>query len=488
MENQYLLELYNVNRRISSEFYLRNITLTLKAGEVHALVGRNASGKSTLLSVIMGVFPLDSGEIRVGGKPVHIQDSKDAVQSGIMLVSQNQKMFHNLTVYENLFFGRELMVAKGVHMISNKKMIQASLEIFARMDVRIDPQERMDQLTAAQRQLVAIARAVISEAKIIMLDEPSTRLNRNEKQVLYDAINSLKAQGRTFLIISHDLDEVMAVADEVSVMENGELVKTAEISSFDKNSLIEATYGIKVEDLYHKEQIEAGAELLRAQGLTGKGFADVSLSLHHGQMVALMGDAQSGKVEIVRALAGIRKMTGTICVNGTQLASHSPIAAVQAGIALACTTEDEEEIKESEQLVNEGKQDTMLSRMRVGFNLFTAGLGKTFSPYVGMRSRGEYMTGGNRQRELVERTMRKQAELYILCEPSAGVDIPARMRIYYEINRLLKKGAGVLLLTTDPDEAFGLADRIVVVSDGRVVLDAPAKELTREQVLEYIRQ
>lgn len=487
MENPYLLELYNVCRRISSEFYLRDVSLAVRQGEVHAVVGRNASGKSTLFSVIMGLFPADSGEIRIGGKPVRIRDAKDAADSGILMVSQNQKMFDNLSVCENIFFGQELMISEKMRVISNGKMLKTAREVFAQMGVQIDPTVPCGTLTPGERQLMTIARAIVSNARILLLDEPSTHLNPNEKQVLYSAINSLKKQGKAFLLISHDLDEVLAVADEVSVMANGELIRTDPTSAFDRSALIEATYGIKVEDLYRRDPVELGKEALRLEGFSGAAFHEISFSLRHGELLVVLGDAQSGKLELVRALAGLRKTAaGRLYLNGAPLELPSPISAVRAGIALACTPEDEEQIKESEQIIDAGREDGKASRLLVSMRIFASDLGKTFAPYIGMKNRGEYMTGGNLQRELIERTLRKRAEVYLLCAPSAGVDIPARGRIYYEISKLLKNGAAVIVVTADPEEAFGLADRILVLKDGKAVLEGEKRALTRAQAEQFM--
>ena len=287
MEKRTILELRGLCRRINSEFYLHDIDLTLHEGEVGAIVGRNASGKSTLFSVIMGVFEADSGEIYIDGRRAVIRNTTEATDNGLILTAQNQQIFTNLSVYENIFFGQELR-APGLPVISNRRMIAATQELFRDMGLSLDPRAPASALSPAQRQLIQIARACVSEnAKVFLLDEPSTRLNAEEKQCLYRAVNGLKARGKSFLIISHDLDEVLATADTVCVMEDGALVRAAPTSSFDKAALIEAVYGVKAKDLYKREPVELGDEALRAEHLCGPGFEDVSLTLRRGQITAL---------------------------------------------------------------------------------------------------------------------------------------------------------------------------------------------------------
>lgn len=477
-----LLRLEHVSRRISSEFYLRDICLTLAQGQVHALVGRNASGKSTLLSVLMGIHPADSGTLFIRGRQVDIRDPQAAGANGIMIISQNQQMFENLKVYENIYFGQELTVGGGIGMLSNRKMIENVNAAFQQMHVEINPMCTYGSLTPAERQLTAIVRAVLCRADIILLDEPATHLNPQEKQRLYEAVHALRQQGCSFLIVSHDPDEVLTLADEVSVMEDGKIVRTAPIAEFDRYALIEAAYGIKAAELYHRERIEQGAEILHADNLSGGGFADVCFCLHSGELKALLGNAKSGKLELARALSGLEKRTGRLVIAEKELAAGAPLATVRAGLVLASSEQDEAVFRECESVTDAGGKDSRIGRMSLSMKLFAAEMSKTFGAYVGMKPLKEYVTGGNRQRELIERALRKQASVYILCDPSAGVDVPARVYLYDQISRLLHKGAAVLLLTSDPDEALGLADSVMVMQDGRVVLDRPAEGLKKQQL------
>lgn len=468
MEKRTILELRGLSRRINSEFYLHDIDLTLREGEVNAIVGRNASGKSTLFSVIMGVFEADSGEIYIDGRRARIRNTTEAASQGLILTAQNQQMFENMTVYENIFFGQELH-APGLPVISNRRMIAATQELFRDMRLSIDPRAPASTLSPAQRQLILIARASISEnAKIFLLDEPSTHLDAEEKQCLYNAINGLKARGKAFLIISHDLDEVLATADTVCVMEDGALVRAAPTSEFDKDALIEAVYGIKARDLYKREPVGQGGEVLRAEHLCGPDFTDVSLALRRGQITALMGAAGCGKEEFARALAGLSARTGTLCIDGKPLEACSPVAAINAGVVLALDAADESLIRSYDQASHGGRRDGLGVRASVGWETFTKRLGRTFGAYIGMRERGEYITGGNRRRELVERAMRRRGTVYILCDATAGIDIPARMRLYFEVNKLLQSGAAVLWLTSDADEAAGLCDETIVMDKGQI--------------------
>lgn len=474
-----LLKLEHVNRRISSEFSLHDLCFTLEQGQVHALAGRNASGKSTVLSVLMGIHPADSGTIFLRGNRVDIRDPQDAGANGIMIISQNQQMFENLKVYENVYFGQELTVG-GIGMLSNRKMIESVETAFQRMHVDINPMCTYGSLTPAQRQLTAIVRALICHADLILLDEPATHLNPEEKQRLYEAVDALKRQGCSFLIVSHDPDEIFALADVVSIMEDGAITRTAPVSEFDRGTLIEAVYGIKPTDLYRREHVPQGAEILEVNKLSGNGFSEISFRLHGGELKAILGDATCGKLELVRAMAGLVKRTGTVVLCGKPLPAAAPLATVRQGLVLASSEQDEDLFRECEAVTDAGGGNSAAGRMSLAMKLFAAGMNKTFSNYVGKRNTKEYVTGGNEQRERMERALRKQASVYILCNPSAGVDVPARLRLYDEINRVLHKGAAVLLLTSDKDEAFGLADSILVMRDGAAVSDEPAEKCKEE--------
>ena len=483
MEATPLLELDRITRRISSEFYLRDISLTLHAGEVHALVGRNAAGKSTLFSVLMGEHPPQQGELRLEGRPVKFSSPEDANRAGLLLVGQNMQLFPSLTVSANIFFGMEPKMSKFLPFLDNRRMERETAELLERMGVDIAPGALLGSLSDAQRQLVSVARAAASRAKVLLLDEPTSMLTGPEKQAFYRAVRGLKAQGRGFLIISHDLEEVLALADTVSVLERGRLARTAPVAGMDEAALVEAVYGIEAGDLYRRDPVEPGEEVLRLEGLSGEGFSDVSLTLRAGRITALTGAAGCGARALMRALGGLRPCAGGLFLCGAPLELGSPVAAAGAGIFLASDEEDERLSKEGERLVMAGCGDGAVTRMRLGARSMTEDLGRTLGGFVmGRRERGEYMTGGNRRRELVERTLQKQGRVYLLCEPTAGIDVPARMQLYYQVNELLKQGAAVLWETSNRDEALGFCDRVAVLRGGRLALEGDCAGLDREAV------
>ena len=488
MQEPYLLELCNLFRRVSSEFYLRYVNLALKPGEVHAIVGKNASGKSTLFSVIIGNLPAEGGQVKIGGVPAVIKNPLDAGKQGIVLVGQNMQLFGNLMVYENVYFGQELLLNEKLKIMDNKRMIKNVEETFQKMNVSIHPKAVFGHLSAGEQQLVGIARAILSNAKVILLDEPSTHLSGEEKQRLYEAMKTLKAQGTSFLIISHDLDEVMAVADVVSVMEQGELLETSPIGAFDKNSLIEAVYGIKISSLYQKEEIPLGEELLRLTQVSSHAFEKVSFSMKKGELISVVGGSKSGKLDVARVIAGVCPGSGEILLEKETLPFGSPIESMRRGVVLASDETDREILKTSEEMVGQGATGTGMQKKMLSIKLAVSDLGKQFSSWTGLKEKEERMTGGNRQRERMEQALHKPGKVYLLCEPGAGIDVPTRARLYFEMQKLLKNGGGVILFTSDLEEALGLSDRIIALRRGRVVFDKPAKELTKEEISRQIEE
>lgn len=471
LENQFL-ELYHAGCRVNSEFYLRDIDLALNAGEAVAVMGKNASGKSTLFSMLMGLFPADNGEILMEGQRVAIASPQDAAARGILLLGQNQPMFDNLKVYENIYFGQELTRGK---MLDNTRMCREAGDLLKRLGIPVSPTAPVRELGHATRQLVNLARAVCTGARLILMDEPSTHLDAADKKMLWETVRTLKQEGKAFLLVTHDPAEALAVSDRIAFMEGGILSAAEPASTFNEETLAARAYGIPAGTMYERLRAEPGAEVLHMEA------PGVSMSLRRGEVAALLGDGPLAQA-LLAACAGLVKMNGQITVNGNRI-QPSPFSGIENGVSLALDDEAEEEIASAREMLDSGAKSGAGTRAMFQMRRLGSSLSGTFGAWIGMGKKSEYVTGGNRRRELMERALSRRASLYLLLEPSAGMDVPARMRMYERFGRIAREGGAILFATGNLSEAFGLADRLLVLQEGKLVLDIPAGEADKARAL-----
>lgn len=473
------LELRKVNRRINSEFYLRDVSLTLERGRCAALIGRNASGKTSLMKLIGGVYPADSGQLLREGRQVAIASPQDAKNNGILFLEQNGQGFPGLDICGNLYFGHELFV-RGTKVLDTRRMYQNCRQVFAQLGCYINPKGKLKDLTDGQRQMVRLASAVLSGAQVVLMDEPSTRLSPRERGRFYQAVERMKGEGVSFLLVSHDMDEVLALSDSIYVLRRGQICAALPTAQATLPWAAEQITGQPVQDLYHKLPLPRGAQLgeLCLPGL------ERPLPFHAGEILALVGPADSGAEELLLAAAGCGEQPAAVCtLNGTPLCN--PVDGLRAGAVLGCSAQWEQRLeryRRYSQKVGDSRAATRRADLRENLEM----TGETLRCVLGgTRPGGEYYTGGNRQRELMERTLAQPGSLYLLCHPTSGVDLPSRMELYARLMDRAAQGSAVLLCTSHPDEAAGLADRVAVLRRGRVcqLLDAPVEAGRLRQTL-----
>ena len=457
MEDTPLLALRRVSRRVNSEFSLREISLEVYPGQVHAVLGRNAAGKSALFAVIMGAVPLQAGQLLLEGKPVCFQSPAQAVQAGLMLVGQNQEMFPTLSVAENLYFGMEPRVGK-LPVLDTGKMRRQTKALLEQMGLEVNPKTPLGQLSPARQQLIGIARAVVSQARVVLLDEPTSRLDSGEKQEFYRALEGLRRQGRGFLLITHDLEEARRLADRITVLDRGRVAYSGPASQLDAAGLQQAVYGLGAADPYARPRFSPGRELLRVEA------PGVDLCLRAGELVGLTGGAAGQGLALVRALGGLAPGGVRVWAGGEPVELDSPLAALAAGIQIATNQLDEEVVEQASQLLQKGSGTGARGKAQLGLRTFSQDLGRSLRSFVVAPPREEYMTGGNRRRELMERALDRVGLVYLLCDPTAGLDLPSRRGLYELAAQRLSEGCGVLWVTSDPAEAAGLCDRTVDLS------------------------
>lgn len=466
------------------------VSIRLMAGRIHGLLGENGCGKSTLIRLLSGVDRPDSGELRLRGKPVTLESPTGARALGVSTVFQEFSIVPSLTVAENVFLGRWPRRALGL--IDWEKMRRRSREVLAELDIALDPDAITSTLSVAQQQLIEIAKAVAAESKLIILDEPTTALGLEEIAQLHTLLRRMRSKGHAILYVSHRLDEVTALVDEVTIMRGGRVVSAAGNTAVEVDAIVSAMIGGNVKDHYPKDRNTRPETVLAVNGISsGSGVNDVSFTLHRGEVLGLGGVLGSGRTEIARALFGLDPLTsGQISIDGRPVRISAPSDAIREGLALV--TENR-------------KTDGLFFNFDGRANISSASLPQFSSlGFLNLRredteatalarqlelSRGaeaksvQHLSGGNQQKVVIARWLLSKARVLILDEPTQGIDIGAKLAVYRLINRLTAEGCGVLLISSDHDELLAMSDRIAVVRNGTVIEIRAPQDLTHADLV-----
>ena len=454
---------------------LRGAQLELVPGEVHALMGENGAGKSTLIKVLAGAHQPDAGEIIVGGQPVEFRGPSDAEAHGVAVIYQEFNLVPMLTARENIFLGRE---STHLGFVSSRSEREQALALFRRMNVDVDPEARVDELSVAQQQVVEIAKALVMDARIIVMDEPTAALTDQEVEKLFAIICDLKARGVAVVYVSHRLDEVFAICDRATVMRDGQYVGTKRIADLSRRELIEMMVGRRLEQEFPKRQPKLGEVLLKVEGLGREGAVEpASFELRRGEVLSLTGLVGAGRTELVRLIFGAdRADRGTVTLRGEPLKIRSPRDAIRHGICLL--TED-----------RKGQGLVLNHAVRENFGLPNLKLfsrltflrqrqeSKAFADYVSsLRIKisdhdqlARNLSGGNQQKVVLAKWLQRHSEVLIFDEPTRGIDVGAKFEIYQLMNALVAEGKAIIMISSELPEVLGMSDRILVMHEGRIV-------------------
>jgi ribose transport system ATP-binding protein len=483
-----ILELRGLDKWFTGTHALKRVTLAFEAGEIHAIVGENGAGKSTLIKLLTGVFPRSAGEILWQGRPVALATPHDAIALGIHAVHQEVILCPHLTVAANLFLGDE---KTSFGLLRKREMTQAAQRILDDLGFNLPSEAVLSSLTIGQQQLVATAHATKSGTKFLIFDEPTAYLTRKEAAQLFALIRRLKSEGVTVVYISHRLEEVFELADRVSILRDGALIGTERVAETDEQRLIRGMSNRTIEQIYHKETIPFGATLVEVEGLSGRGFEDVSLSVRSGEVIGLYGLIGAGRSEFVQTLFGrFPKTAGTISWQNQPVEIRNAGDAIARGIAL----------------VPESRRDQGLClNLGVGLNLNLA-IYQRLSRWLTIdraaearsadrqiadlrivtASRGvrvASLSGGNQQKVVVGKWLAHGAKLFIFDEPTVGVDVGTKLEIYKVFAELLKAGAGIILISSYLPEVYELSDTLHVFRRGRLVASHDRRKGEVETIL-----
>ncbi|ROO86516.1 monosaccharide ABC transporter ATP-binding protein (CUT2 family) [Actinocorallia herbida] len=489
-EQSPVLALVDVSKSFGAVRALKGVRLELYAGEVHALAGENGAGKSTLVKTFAGVHRPDSGRILLGGEPVVFNSPADAQRAGVAVIYQEPTLFPDLSVAENIFMGRQPRSALG--RIDRKTMHAKAAELFRRLGVALDPRRPAKGLSIADQQVVEIAKAISRDARVLIMDEPTAALTGQETARLFNVVAALKAQGCALLFISHRLEEIFAICQRVTTLRDGAWIASERIEELDEDKLVNRMVGRDLDELYPKQDVVPGEVALKVSRLTREGtFTDVSFDVRRGEIVALAGLVGAGRTEVARAIFGIDRWdAGSVEVAGSPLKNSSPTGAMAAGVALVPEDRRQQGLV-MEMSIERNLGLTRLKALSKGPFISRAAEHANAADWA-VRLQLKYgkatdhvgvLSGGNQQKVVLAKWLATDPSVLIVDEPTRGIDVGTKAEVHRLLSELAAQGLAVLMISSDLPEVIGMADRVLVMHEGRITAEIPRAEATEESIM-----
>jgi inositol transport system ATP-binding protein len=477
----YLLEVEGVRKAFPGVLALDNVSFRLKPGTVHALMGENGAGKSTLMKIIAGVYTPDAGSFKLRGQEVRLTSPLDALEQGVAMIHQELNLMAYMTVAENIWIRREPVNSLGL--INHAEMRRKTVDLFKRLNIDLDPDAEVRDLSVANRQMVEIAKAVSYESDILILDEPTSALMDREVAHLFKIIRDLRAQGKGMVYITHKMNELYEIADEVSIFRDGHYVSTHASKDVTRDDIIRMMVGREITQMFPKETVPIGDTVLSVKNLSLQGvFQDVSFDLHAGEILGFAGLVGAGRSNVAETIFGVTPATsGTIEIHGQKVVVDQPMTAMKNGIAFL--TEDRKEtgcfllleVLDNMQVAvinGDFKKGEFLSYGFVAEKMITDAA-ERMRERLRVRTPDVYepvvnLSGGNQQKVLVARWLLTKPKILILDEPTRGIDVGAKSEIHRLITNLAGQGVAVIMISSEMPEVLGMSDRIMVMREGKV--------------------
>ena len=500
--SEYRLEMKGVCKSFPGVKALDHAQLRLRPGTVHALMGENGAGKSTLMKCMFGIYKMDEGEILFEGEKVSIGDPMEALKMGIAMVHQELQPIPARTVGENIFLGRYPMKkALGfIPIVDHKKMYEDTAALLKKVRMEFDPKQMLGELSVSQMQSVEIAKAVSANCKVLILDEPTSSLTHNEVEALFRIVEDLKAEGVSIVYISHKMDEILRISDEVTIMRDGQYVGTWPAKELTTDAIITKMVGRELTNLYPKRENVPGEVVFEVENFTSinpKSFRNCNFTLRKGEILGVGGLVGAQRTELMEGLFGIRShTTGTIKYNGKELKINRPKDAIDQGIAMltedrratgilgVLSIADNISVASLNQYldfgicINDKKVEQLVQENVAKMNI------KTPSSKTQIQS----LSGGNQQKVLIGRWLANNPDVLILDEPTRGIDVGAKYEIYCIIADLAKQGKSIIMISSEMSELIGMSDRVMVMCDGRITGFIDGKDATQENIMELATQ
>ena len=484
------IEMRGIDKSFGSNQVLKQAGFTLESGEVHALMGENGAGKSTLMKILTGVYTKDAGTVLVDGKEVNYKNPQEAEKAGIVFIYQELNVMFDLTVEENLFMGKEIHGKFGI--CDKKAMQKKAQEALNTLGVNISPKTVMSELSVGQQQMVEICKALMADAKVIIMDEPTAALTQSETVALFKVIESLRKKGVSMVYISHRMEEIFELCDRITVLRDGSYIGVKNIPETNMNEIVKMMIGREIGERYPSRDVKIGKEVLKVKGLTRKGtFHDVSFSVRAGEVLGVSGLMGAGRTEIMQAVFGnLSYESGTIEIDGEEVKISNPRQAMEHGIGFI--TEDrkteglmlDKSIRENISLCNLGRisKSSVISKEAEKDMVAEAIKDlhiKCFGPFHECNN----LSGGNQQKVVLAKWILTNPKILILDEPTRGVDIGAKKEIYNIINKLAAQGVASIMVSSELPEVLGMSDNIMVVREGEVRGIISYEEANQERVM-----
>ena len=494
MENlKYVLEMENISKEFPGVKALDNVQLKLKPGTVHALMGENGAGKSTLMKCLFGIYEKNSGKILLDGVEVNFKSTKEALENGVSMVHQELNQVLQRNVLDNIWLGRYPM--KGFF-VDEKKMYNDTINIFKDLDIKVDPRKKVAELPIAERQMIEIAKAVSYKSKVIVMDEPTSSLTEKEVDHLFKIIKKLKESGVGIIYISHKMEEIKMISDEITILRDGKWISTNDVSKISTEQIISMMVGRDLTERFPKKDNTAKEMMLEVKNLTAlnqPSIQDVSFELYKGEILGIAGLVGSKRTEIVETIFGMRpKEHGEIILNGKTVKNRNPEEAIKNGFAL---------------VTEERRSTGIFSMLDIAFNSVISNLDKYKNKFKLLKNKDiekdtkwivdsmrvktpSYTTkigslsGGNQQKVIIGRWLLTEPEVLMLDEPTRGIDVLAKFEIYQLMIDLAKKDKGIIMISSEMPELLGVTDRILVMSNGRVAGIVKTSETNQEEIME----
>lgn len=489
-----LITMEDITKSFPGVKALDGVSLSLKKGRVHALMGENGAGKSTLMKCLFGVYKKDSGRIFLEGEEIDFSGAKDALSHGVAMVHQELNQALKLSVMDNMWLGRFPYISKYLPLISEKKMYSMTKDIFKKLMIDTDPRVKMSQLSVSKRQMIEIAKAVSYNAKVIVFDEPTSSLTENEAEHLFKIINMLKSQGCGIVYISHKMEEILRICDEVTIMRDGKHIATKNADELTTDEIIRLMVGRELSERYPKKNNTPKNAMLSVNGISGKHskLKDISFELRSGEILGVAGLDGSGRTELVETIFGIRERDGgEMLLDEKKISNRNAKESIKNGFAL---------------LTEERRSTGIFGMLSILENATVSSLKKYYTgPFLSNKKMSfatdwciksmhikapsqstkiSTLSGGNQQKVILGRWLLTDPGILLLDEPTRGIDVGAKYEIYKLIIELAEKGKGIILVSSEMAELIGICDRILVMSGGRIAGELQKSEVTQEKIME----
>lgn len=490
-EQEYLLQMQGISKQFSGVYALNKVSLNIRPGTVHALMGENGAGKSTLMKCLFGIYKKDEGSIILDGKPVDFANPHAALLGGISMVHQELEQVQEQSVADNVWLGRYETKAG---FIDDRKMAAETKKLLGQLGLEVDPRIKLSKLTVSQRQMIDIAKAVSYQCRVVVLDEPTSSLTEREVKHLFEIIRDLKAKGISIIYISHKMEEIYAIADDISVMRDGHMIGTRRVDSITMDEVIAMMVGRKLENRFPPKENRIGDVVLRLKNCSEdreNSIENINLELHRGEILGLAGLLGAGRTELLELIFGLRKRReGTIELNGREVKNRTAKEAIANGFAL-CT--------------EERRYNGIFPGLSLNFNAVMPGISRYKNKLGALNDRKivkdtawvmenlkvkaasqdmsiHFLSGGNQQKVILGRWLLLDPEILLMDDPTRGIDVGAKYDIYQLILDFAKKGKSVIVASSEMPELLGICDRILVLSGGRITGEFGREEATQEEI------